>query len=260
VANAVTERGKNWVAFAFLVPGRSNVRCRERWVNCLGPAIVGGTSNKGSWKPGEDGILVDAVKKLGQWTSAEDAKLTAAVKEHGDNNWVRAAALVPGRTNKQCNHRWVKYLGPDVNTGRGTAEEDAKLAEAVKEHGDSNWTAVAAMVPGRTNIHCRLRWVRSSDPDTTIGKWTVEEIAQLTEAVTECGTDWVRVAVLVPGRTHTQCYKKMVQLFENRAIIQRKIGNLTILMRGKCLPCRLPLWPFLCRRDCHFIYMNSMFQ
>jgi hypothetical protein len=52
------------------------------------------------------------------------------------------------------------------------SEEDAKLIEAVKKHGD-DWVAVAAMVPGRTNLHCRYRWSYHLDPDRASN--TVEE-------------------------------------------------------------------------------------
>jgi hypothetical protein len=47
---------------------------------------------------------------------------------------------------------------------RWKVEEDAKLIEAVKKHGN-DWFAVAAMVPGRTNVQCRYRWVNYLAPD-----------------------------------------------------------------------------------------------
>jgi hypothetical protein len=39
-------------------------------------------------------------------------------------------------------------------------------------------------------------------------KWSPEEDAKLTEAVTEFVNDWVRVATLVPGRTNKQCRQR----------------------------------------------------
>jgi hypothetical protein len=41
-----------------------------------------------------------------KWVEDEDIKLNDAVQTHGDNNWVAVAALVPGRTKKQCYSRW----------------------------------------------------------------------------------------------------------------------------------------------------------
>jgi myb proto-oncogene protein len=61
---------------------------------------------------------------------------------------------------------------------------------------------------------CRYRWVESLDPNITLGKkgkWTVEEDAKLTEAVEELGTNWARVAAMVPSRTNTQCRYRWVE-------------------------------------------------
>jgi hypothetical protein len=48
-------------------------------------------------------------------------------------------------------------------TWKRNGEEDAKLIEAVKKHGE-DWSLVAAMVPGRTNVQCRMRWVVVDKP------------------------------------------------------------------------------------------------
>jgi myb proto-oncogene protein len=79
------------------------------------------------------------------------------------------AAMVPGRTNRQCRERWVATLDPTNGTKKGkwTPEEDVKLTKAVERHG-KHWGSVAVMVPGRTNRQCSERWVDTLDP--TIGK------------------------------------------------------------------------------------------
>jgi myb proto-oncogene protein len=93
--------------------------------------------------------------------------------------------------------------------GKWTPEEDAKLVNAVKKHGN-DWVAIAAMVPGRTNQRCRERWVGTLDPATgkNLGTWSTEEDAKLKKAVKKHGNDWVAVAKLVPGRSNTQCRKR----------------------------------------------------
>jgi hypothetical protein len=53
-----------------------------------------------------------------KWTVDEDAKLTDAVKEHGANDWVRVAAMVPGRRNTQCRKRWLDSLDLLSETAR----------------------------------------------------------------------------------------------------------------------------------------------
>jgi myb proto-oncogene protein len=67
------------------------------------------------------------------------------------------------------------------------------------------------LVPGRSNSQCRQRWCDSLDPGIYRSKWTEEEMAKLTNAVKKHGgNDWIRVALLVPGRTHKQCHSRWV--------------------------------------------------
>jgi myb proto-oncogene protein len=186
---AVKNHGTNWVAVAALVPGRTNDQCRQRWMLSLDP---------------------DIGKSLGKWTPEEDTKLIEAEKKHG-TNWVAVAALVPGRTNNQCRQRWMLSMDPDIgkSSGKWTPEEDTKLIEAVTNH-STNWVAVSALVPGRTNRQCRSRWTLCLDPDIgkSSGKWTPEEDTKLIEAVKNHGQNWVVVADHVPGRANQQCRKR----------------------------------------------------
>jgi hypothetical protein len=147
--------------------------------------------------------------------------LTEAVKKHA-NNYVAVAKLVPGRTNKQCRKRWVNVLDPANNgtnlpngkRGKWTPAEDAKLTEAVKKYGN-NWVTVAELVSSRTNKQCRSRWVDILNvPNGKIGTWTPAEDAKLTEAVKKHGNNWVKVAVIVPGRTRDQCRHRWVRTLD----------------------------------------------
>jgi hypothetical protein len=198
LADSVKKHGSSWVAVATMVPRRTCAQCHYRWATQLEPDI-----------------------NLGIWTSEEDAKPTDVVEKLG-KDWAQVAALVPGRTDKQCRYRWVKSLDPDITSGKWTVEEDAKLTGAVQKYGDNNWIEAAALVPGRKNSQCRQRWVLSLDPtiDQKItrmdnkGKWTVEEDSKLTEAVEELGKDWVRVAVMVLGRTNQQCRYRWVEILD----------------------------------------------
>jgi hypothetical protein len=90
------------------------------------------------------------------WTAEEDANLTKAVDKLG-TQWPAVAALIPERSCMQCKNRWVKYLDHTVahHSGKWTEEDDAKLTEAVTKLGARDWIAVAALVPGRTNMQCR---------------------------------------------------------------------------------------------------------
>ncbi|WOL15332.1 snRNA-activating protein complex subunit 4-like isoform X1 [Canna indica] len=79
--------GKNWDKIACFTPGRTQVQCRERWLNCLDPAL-----------------------NLEPWTEEEDAKLLNAIAVHG-NCWSKIADCIPPRTDNQCRRRW-KILFP----------------------------------------------------------------------------------------------------------------------------------------------------
>jgi hypothetical protein len=147
----------------------------------------------------------------GFWTPEEDAMLTEAVRRHG-KSWGPIAALVPGRTNRQCRSRWLRQLDPaNNNKGEWTREEDLMLIRAVGMLG-KDFIKVAALVPGRTNERCRDRWVRNLDfsigQELEKGAWTPEEDAKLIDAVQRFGQNWVPVANLVYTRTNSQCRQR----------------------------------------------------
>ncbi|KAL0429527.1 UNVERIFIED_CONTAM: Myb-like protein L [Sesamum radiatum] len=86
---AVTLFGpRTWKKVARCVPGRTQVQCRERWVNCLDPSL-----------------------NMSKWTEEEDSKLEAAIAKHG-YCWSKVAACIPHRTDNQCWRRW-KVLFPN---------------------------------------------------------------------------------------------------------------------------------------------------
>jgi hypothetical protein len=157
-----------WVAVAAMVPGRTRVQCLSRWTHTLDPA---------DWQ------------KAGQWTPEEDSNQIEVVKKHG-NHWVAVAPMVRSRTSEQCRSRWTHILDPANGNKHEPRRlwklEDVKLTDAVKKHG-KNWVAIAAIVPGRTNVQCRQRWTKTLDPANEKGKWTPEEDAKLTEAVRKHG-------------------------------------------------------------------------
>jgi myb proto-oncogene protein len=139
------EYKRDWVAVAALVPGRTRSQCKNRWRDALDPNV-------------------DRAKgRTGTWTEDEDSKLKDAVQMHGGKSWPTIATLVPGRTNTQCRHRWHNFLDPSIDwasgrTGKWAEDEDSKLRDAVQTHGDHDWAAIAALVPGRTKKQCWSRW------------------------------------------------------------------------------------------------------
>jgi hypothetical protein len=133
--------GKDWTAIAAMVPGRTKNQCSKRW-----PSVL-------------DLSIALTAGHAGKWTEDEDLKLKNSVQMHGGKNWVVIAALVPGRTKSQCSQRWRDFLDPRIDrtigrTGKWEEEEDIKLKKAIEMHGDKNWGAIAALVPGQTKLSC----------------------------------------------------------------------------------------------------------
>jgi hypothetical protein len=100
-----------------------------------------------------------------------------------------------------------------------TPEEDVKLTSALtntpkNKWGKNDWTAVAALVSGRTRSQCSKRWhdtlVSNIDPATARrGKWTADEDKTLKNALlTHGGNNWEVITALVLGRTKKQCLNR----------------------------------------------------
>jgi hypothetical protein len=181
-----------------MVPDRTKTLFTGRWHNALDPSINRKTGRTGT----------------GKWTAAESKLLKDAVEKYNGKNWDAIAALVPGRTKKQCTNRWYHALVPSVGTGRTdtwTTEDDNKLKDAVEKHGDKNWDAITVLLPGRTKVQCWSRWHVAVDPriDRTAprtGPWTKDEDDKLKKAAEKYGgKNWDAVAALVPSRTRSQC-------------------------------------------------------
>jgi hypothetical protein len=271
-----THGGKNWVAITALVRGRTRMQCYNRWKDYLNPSINRANERTGSFTADEDSKLMDAVQmhggknwvaiaalvpgrterqcnkrwhnvlnrninqaneRKGKWTEDEDIKLEDAVQTHGDKDWVAISAMVPGRTGKQCWNRWKEVLDPSIDriagrTGKWTADEDSKLKDAMQAHGGKNWGAIATLVPGRTKKQCNLRWHGGLDPsiDRTpperMGKWTEDEDIKLKDAVQTHGVkDWGAIAALVPGRTKKQCNRRWQDRGIRSAARERQHGT-----------------------------------
>ena len=92
------------------------------------------------------------------------------------------ASGVEGRTASQCQGRWRKTLDPSIYRGRWTDAETRLLVQAVKRHG-GQWIKVQAMVPGRTDVQCRERYMNRGKSGIGKGPWSSAEDSALLEAV-----------------------------------------------------------------------------
>ncbi|KAK3841981.1 MAG: Homeodomain-like protein, partial [Linnemannia gamsii] len=74
--------GGRWAKIQQHVLGRTDIQCRERYMNVLKPSLA-----------------------TGPWTKEEAERLDQLVEEHGEK-WSLIASLMNGRTDNQCARRW----------------------------------------------------------------------------------------------------------------------------------------------------------
>jgi hypothetical protein len=191
----------DWIAISAQVQGRTSKHCHNRWRHTLDPSVDRSNGSSGAWEEEEDIVLKNAVRK------------------HDGKDWDAIAALVPGRSQRQCHIRWRYTLDPSIyqangRTGKWKEEEDIVLKNAVQVHGGKNWFAIAVLVPGRTRYQCHNRWHKVLDPSVdrsngSSGAWEEEEDIVLKNAVRKHdGKDWAAISALVPGRTSKQCQNR----------------------------------------------------
>ena len=90
------------------------------------------------------------------------------MNQGGLKDWNRIAAQLPGRNNKDCRKRWYNKVAGGLRKGPWQLEEDNRLKEAIREHGQrykmfrsactrleivtdsSRWTVVAPLVGTRS--------------------------------------------------------------------------------------------------------------
>jgi hypothetical protein len=164
ILEARQQIGNNWDARLALDPCRTTTRpSQNRLDKAVDTPVDRTTGRAGRWTTEETDIDFTTAEHKGNWTPAEDRMLLHAAEKFSVSRWKQIAALIPGRTKKQCWNRWQYALDPSIvrmteRTGKWSTEEDGKLVGAVQKYNGENWDAIAALVPSRTKRQCMDRW------------------------------------------------------------------------------------------------------
>ncbi|ERN15668.1 hypothetical protein AMTR_s00048p00210040 [Amborella trichopoda] len=68
------------------------------------------------------------------------------------------------------------YTGGKINRGAWTADEDERLREYLKVHGEKKWRSLPARAGlNRCGKSCRLRWLNYLRPDIKRGNFSEDE-------------------------------------------------------------------------------------
>jgi hypothetical protein len=208
---------KEWTEVAKLVPGRTNNQCRIRWVMQLDPS-GGPTINMGSWTENEYVELVGAVKRHGSklvsgrknWSNELRLAVAATTPETSSLqqqpiNLPQVEDTLPRQLQQAKDTQSTKrppldtplsttttsrnnvasiasttvashaqspsVTGQITYTGRWTKKEKDKLFDAVELHGNTNWVAVALLIPGRDKSQCQARWTSELDAARAAAKF-----------------------------------------------------------------------------------------
>lgn len=75
------------------------------------------------------------------------------------------------------------------------------VTQALHAHCKVRWSAIGALMEGRSGKQCRERWHNHLSPEVTKTEWTAEEDSAIVARVQELGTRWSEIVKFFPGRT-----------------------------------------------------------
>jgi len=174
--------------------------------------------------PADSNYLAHRSKKWVRWSEAEDRQLRLAVSTVGPNDFrlISERYFQGTRTEVQCRNRWKKALQPGLVKGKWTKEEDDVISSCV-ESGNTIWSEIAKLLPGRIGEQIKDRWANKLDPEAKRGAWTQDEMRILIQAQKELGNKWSEIAKRIPGRSENSVKNRWYnQKTSDRRAVQKR--------------------------------------
>jgi len=168
------EHSENWNMIADMMGLRSATECETRW------------------------NAANSQDKKGTWTTEEDKRLQQLIPLQPRKSWAEVAALIPGRSSKQCRERWCYNLDPKIKKDDWTREEDEILLTIQARMGNK-WAHIASNLKGRTENAVKTRFkslIRAKKRE-----WRPEEDKIILQMHDQIGSRWDRIAEELPKRT-----------------------------------------------------------
>jgi hypothetical protein len=92
-----------------------------------------------------------------KFSREEDDKIRNLVLQFGDRDWESVGKGLPGRTPRQCRHRYNNYLADAHQYLAWTDAEEDLILTKFREIGPK-WVRISSSLPGRTGNDVKNRW------------------------------------------------------------------------------------------------------
>eukprot|EP00762_Andalucia_godoyi_P006054 ANDGO_00392.mRNA.1 Myb-related protein 3R-1 len=110
-----------------------------------------------------------------------------------------------------------------------SADEDARLVEAVQMYNGRRWAKIAEIVGSKDKIACYQHWFRVLNPQISKTKFSDAEYCRLGYRIKLYGTSaWCKVAEGMYGRTDTQCRARWLDIQKGSTPLWKTLKRLIL--------------------------------